>query len=788
MLRNFLTLVILVFLGSTASAQTGTVRGIVKSDDDGNGIPFAKVVIMEADKFANTDVDGLFSIPQIPVGTYTIRITAAQFTGFTQEITVVKDKITQLDLELTKGKTLGPIEILYDDKDKKVDPRTSVIKITKKDILRVPVTGGIADIAGYFQTVPGVVSTGDQGGQVYVRGGTPIQNKILLDGMTVYNPFHSIGFFSVFETDLIRSADIYTGGFNAKYGGRISSIMDITYRDGNAKRFAGAVGISPFTSNLLLEGPLSKANNVSFVLSGKASILETTSQAIYPYINRDSIDTNDDGIFDKDTTYGLPFNFWDLYGKVTVKGEGANKVSVFGFAFNDRVSYQAISELSWKSFGGGTNFIFVPQNSELFMKGRLNFSSYKIRLEEDILEPRESSIFGGEMAFDFTYYLPRKTKLDYGFGFNYFATDFRTFNELNREITQTGYTIEAGAYVSYRHVSKNKKLILQPSFRVQVYSSVGTVSPEPRFSGKYNINDVFRIKVAGGYFSQNFTSTTSDQDVVNLFYGFITAPSKTEVPAEFTLKDGSEKEIKTGLQKAWHGVAGFEVDLSKKLKMNVEGYYKFFSQMTNINRNKIFEDNTSNSQIDDAFKKDFIIENGTAYGGDIVFTYKTKKLYLWTAYSYGKVDRWDGFTTYSPVFDRRHNINVIATYTFGKDDSWEATSRWNLGTGLPFKQTIGVYEEPVIDNIDDNYNLGNANTLTFIYDEGNNGRLPTYHRLDINIKKTVKFEKNPHMKLELVAGVTNVYSRNNIFYVNRVTNQKVYQLPVMPSIAVNFKF
>ena len=260
------------------------------------------------------------------------------------------------------------------------------------------------------------------------------------------------------------------------------------------------------------------------------------------------------------------------------------------------------------------------------------------------------------------------------------------------------------------------------------------------------------------------------------------------MPADFTLQDGSEKEIKTGLQKAWHGVAGFEVDLSKKLKMNVEGYYKFFSQMTNVNRNKIFEDNAANSQIDDAFKKDFIIENGTAYGGDIVFTYKTKKLYLWTAYSYGKVDRWDGFTTYSPVFDRRHNINVIATYTFGKNDSWEVTSRWNLGTGLPFKQTIGVYEEPVIDNIDDNYNLGNANTLTFIYDEGNNGRLPTYHRLDINIKKTIEFEKNPHMKLELVAGVTNVYSRNNIFYVNRVTNQKVFQLPVMPSIAVNFKF
>ncbi|MBD3638984.1 MAG: TonB-dependent receptor [Crocinitomicaceae bacterium] len=786
MLRNLSIWVLLLCLGNAAWSQTGTVRGIVKSDEDGNGVPFAKVVILGAEKFANTDVDGLFSIPKVPVGTYTIRVTAAQFTEYKAEVSIASGKITDLTIELSKGKNLDVVEVFADDKEKKVDPRTSVIKITKKDILRVPVTGGVSDIAGYFQTVPGVVSTGDQGGQVYVRGGTPIQNKILLDGMTIYNPFHSIGFFSVFETDLIRTADIYTGGFNAKYGGRISSIMDITYRDGNAKRFAGSVGLSPFTSNVLLEGPISKKNNISFVLSGKASILEQTSKLFYPYINRDSLDTNDDGIYDKDTSYGLPFNFWDLYGKITVKGEGANKFSVFGFAFNDRVNYQAVSDLSWKSFGGGTNFIMVPMNSELFMKGRLNFSSYDISLEEENLEPRTSGIFGGEMAFDFTYYLPRKTRLDYGFGFSYFRTEFRTFNEVNRIIEQNDNTIEAGAYVSYRHVSKSKKLILEPSVRVQAYSSVGQVTLEPRFAGKYNFNEIFRVKVAGGYYTQNFTSTTSDKDVVNLFYGFITAPSN--IPDDFTLQSGEEMNIKNGLQKAWHGVAGFEVDISKRLKMNVEGYYKFFNQLTNVNRNKIFEDNADNSEIDDVFKKDFIVENGTAWGGDIVFTYKGKKLYIWTAYSLGKVVRWDGFQEYAPVFDRRHNINLIATYTFGKNDSWEVTSRWNLGTGLPFKQTVGVYEEPVIQNIDDDYIAGNADELTFIYDEGNNGRLPTYHRLDLNVKKTIEFENKKYLKLEIIAGVTNIYSRKNIFYVNRLTNEKVYQLPVMPSLAVNFKF
>ncbi len=134
--------------------------------------------------------------------------------------------------------------------------------------------GSEPDFAQYVQVLPGVIFTGDQGGQLYIRGGAPIQNKVLLDGMVVYNPFHSIGFFSVFDSDIIRSADVYTGGFNAEYGGRISSVMDIVTKDGNRNRQSGKISASTFGSKLLLEGPLFKTEDqsktsLSYVFSGK---------------------------------------------------------------------------------------------------------------------------------------------------------------------------------------------------------------------------------------------------------------------------------------------------------------------------------------------------------------------------------------------------------------------------------------------------------------------------------------------------------------------------------------
>ena len=147
----------------------------------------------------------------------------------------------------------------------------------------MPAVGGEPDLAQYLQVLPGVIFTGDQGGQLYIRGGAPVHNLTLLDGMVIYNPFHSIGFFSVFDTDIIRNADVYTGGMPAEYGGRISSTMDVSIRDGNKNRLAGKIGASTFATKLMLEGPLrnNEKGSTTFLVSAKHSYLEESSQLFY---------------------------------------------------------------------------------------------------------------------------------------------------------------------------------------------------------------------------------------------------------------------------------------------------------------------------------------------------------------------------------------------------------------------------------------------------------------------------------------------------------------------------
>ncbi len=768
MLKKYFHSLLLIFLSITgiASAQTGDVRGFVYEQETLEPAIYTSVYLKGTTYGGQTNLDGFFTITRIPAGEYTLMITSVGFDTIKQPVSVKSGDILTKKLYLKKsGIELKEVNVSAESQSKKTDVQVSVNKITPKEIKQIPAIGGEPDLAQYLQILPGVITSGDQGGQLYIRGGTPIMNKVLLDGMVIYNPFHSIGFFSVFDPDIIRGVDVYTGGFNADYGGRISSIMDITTRDGNKKRISGKISSTTFTSKLILEGPLKKATegeegSSSFIIAGKTSYLDRTSKTFYSYVD----------------SAGLPYSFNDLYGKVSFNSSSGSKFNVFGFHFEDNVKYLHIADLGWTTTGFGTNFVLVPSETSVLIDGNFAYSKYGITLKELDGKPRLSEISGFNAALNFTYFND-KDEFKYGLEILGFRTNYDFFNSINLEYAQTENTTELAGFLKYKKVAN--KLVVEPGFRFDYYASLSEFSAEPRIGAKYNISDKLRIKMAAGIYAQNLLSATSDRDVVNLFYGFLSGSDN--LPDQF-----NGEKVTSKLQKASHAVLGFELDLPHHFTLNVEGYIKDFSQLEVVNRDKVYDDNDINSDKPDSLKKDFVIETGIAKGIDVLLKYDYKKLYIWAVYSLGYVTRFDGSQTYEPSFDRRHNVNLVVAYTFGKKSQWEVNARMNFGSPFPFTQTQGFFEQ---------INLNGGITTDILHQNGqegityggiDKGRMSYFHRLDVSAKRTIKLNKSS--ELAITASITNVYDRKNIFYVNRITGQRIYQLPFLPSAGISLTF
>jgi hypothetical protein len=759
-MKNLLNLLVLILLSASLSAQKaekGTVRGNVFDKETAQPVGFATVRIEGANVGAISDVNGFFSIADIPVGTYQLVVSLTGYDTWSGEIAIKRGEILYQNIYITEsGQKLDEITISGKKEQAKADVQVSKLQVTPKQIRSLPSAGGQADIAQYLTVLPGVIFTGDQGGQLYIRGGSPVQNRILLDGMTIYNPFHSIGFFSVFETELIRNVDVLTGGFNADYGGRISAIVDVKTREGNRKRLSGLASISPFQARAMIEGPIvplkeEGGSSISFVLSGKQALINDVDDQLYSYVN---------------DTAGIPFDYRDFYGKLSLLTGNGSKLNLFGFSYDDGVRYP-IADFGWESAGGGLDFTLVPTNSSTIINGTFTFSNYDSRIVEADRLPRTSGISGYYAGLNFTNFT-RHNEIEYGLELTGFRTEFEFINYRQQTIAQNENTTEISAYFRWKRIIG--PLVIEPGFRFQYYQSLNDASPEPRIGLKYNITDRLRFKAAGGFYSQNLLSTVNERDVVNLFVGFLSGPEQR------IFKPNSSEPTDHRLQKSIHGVGGFEIDVTKNFDLNVEGYYKKFTQLIALNRNKL-----------EPIDPDFVTETGDAYGVDVSMKIEWRRAYLWGAYSLGFVNRDDGEQQYPPVFDRRHNMNLVATYQLGKKKEWELGARWNYGSGFPFTLTQGFYTN---FNFNDGIGtdvLGGNGDLGIIYDDKRNGgRLPYYHRLDLSAKRTFRFSK--YTNLEVTASCTNVYDRANIFYFDRVRYDRVNQLPIMPSLSMTFQF
>lgn len=757
MKQLFTTCLLLLTVFAFAQKDKGSVKGVIYDKANGEPVPYATVRVTGTEFGAATDEHGVFNIPGLAEGSYELVFSYIGYEDYKETVQVVKGKTVNLRVFITQSSVeLKDVEISAEKQRQRTETRVSVTSITPMEMRRLPTIGGEADIAQYLQVLPGVVSTGDQGGQIVIRGGTPIQTKFLFDGITIYNPFHSIGLFSVYETDIVKNVDVYTGGQPAQYGGRISAVVDVSTRDGNQKKFSGKVSASPYAAHALLEIPVVKIKegrnlSASLILNTKISYLDKSSKVLFPYVGKE----------------GLPYSFYDVYGKFTLNAGRGNKLTLSGFNFRDNAAFNA-AKYGWNTFGVGMTFLAIPKNSNLSFNTHVSYSQYEINLTEADNKPRRSLIGGFDIGMDFAYYI-KSGEVKYGLNVEGSRTEFSFVNNFAQTYSQNQNTTDLGAYFMFHKYVK--KFVVEAGARLQYYGNIGAFSPEPRFSIKFNAHDRVRLKLASGMYSQNFISTKSDKDVVNLFNGFLTGPDQAAVDATGKVYD----KIRN-MQRGVHAIFGIEVDLPKNVTLNIEPYYKYFWNLLNINRYKQFNSDP-----------DFLIEKGDAYGVDFLAKWEWKGLFLYATYSLAWTHRNDGAQIYAPHFDRRHNVNLMASYTFGKKKDWEVSARWNMGSGFPFTQTQSFYEQlPFNDGIGSNYTGTNGNLGVLYSKEINGGRLPFYHRLDFSARKT--FDIKGKLKIELNASVSNAYNRRNIFYFDRVTYTRVNQLPVLPSLGLAFSW
>lgn len=777
MFRKFKVLFFIVVISLGLQAQTGDVRGHVYDKENGEPVIFTNVIVKELRTGKTTDIDGFYTITRLKPGNYTLILFSIEYDTLEINIEIKAGRITTQNLYPHKRRNeLREVSIRGDRQKVKENVNVSTNVITQKELSKLPTFGGEPDLVQYLQVLPGVNFSGDQGGQLYIRGGPPVMNKVLMDGMIVYNPFHSIGLFSVFDADIIRNAEVSAGGFNAQYGGRVSGIIDVTTREGNKKEFAGKVSINPITAKILFEGPISPFSegngSSSYIVSYKTSYLDKTSKMFYE---------------SADKVNGLPYTFEDLYGKFSYIGPNGSKLNLFGFNFNDNALFNSI-KYKWDSYGFGGNLNIIPEESSTIINGNLGYSSYNISEQPDAVHYRKSYVNSFNASVGFTYYIG-KDDIKYGFDIIGLTTGFEYLPLSDLIIRDDNNSTEISGFAKYKKVVG--RFVIEPGIRVINYSALSETSLEPRLGVKYNIRSWLRLKMAGGFYSQNLVSAVSDQDVVNLFYGFLSSIEKDQMPDKL-----GNQNISYSRQTSEHIALGIEVDVIRNLSLNVEGFYKNFSQITNVNRDKTYDysneldkylSSKGFTQLEiERLTSNFIAENGGAYGGDATLKYENKNIYLWAVYSLTFVDRYDGVRNYFPHFDRRHNLNIVGNYSWGTAKSWTMNLRWNIASGFPFTQIKGFYEQLSFDNgVSSDYKNLNG-SLGIFYEDINTGRLPAFHRLDISVSKKIKLDKSS--ALTITAAATNVYNRANIFYIDPVNNKRINQLPLMPTLGINFSF
>ena len=784
-MRIYILLLIFSSSISLAAQNKFTISGYVKDAANGEALIGANVFVKETRGGAAVNTYGFYSLT-LPADTYTVNF---MYLGYeTHSQTIYLDKHISLNIDLKReNKTMQKVEIVSDRAaDNTQSSRMSSISLTIDEIKKLPTFGGEVDIIRVMTLMPGVQSGGEGNSGFYVRGGGPDQNLILLDGVPVYNPTHLFGFFSVFNGDAIRNAEIIKGGMPAQYGGRLSSVLDITTKEGNNKKFEVEGGIGLIASRITIQGPIVK-NKLSFIVSGRRTYADLLAK---PFMKNSNFK-------------GSGYHFYDLNAKLNWVIGPKDQIYISGYYGKDKFSFKNPESsfnagMDWANATASIrwNHVYSPK---LFSNLTLLFTDYSFGFSGEQTEftfKLNSGVRDYGFRLDYNYYPSPKHLVRFGAEYTdhtYKPSNVTFESQLGNMVLPQPldyHTNEAAVYISDDwEISKRWKVNFgarasyfaflgdYTRYKTDAYGqTVDTITykpwemikdyfrGEPRVSGRFLINENMYIKAS---YAMNY------QYVQLASRATVSLPLDVWLPATEQIKPQFSQQV----------ALGYFLNFKQNMfETSVELYYK---PMRNLVE---FQDGADPAQsINDNIDNTLVQGNGESYGAEFFIRKSKGKLNGWIGYTLAWTNRrfpmLNEGKAFPAKFDRRHDLSLVVNY--------DLNYRW---------QFSGVFV----------YSSGNTLTMpaALHFSEGNlitefgprNGyRFPSYHRMDLSITY-VTSKPDKRFKSSINLSVYNTYSRQNPFFIYytqegnlndgdfKIRAKQVAVFPIIPSITWNFKY
>lgn len=778
----FLVCYFLIFCQYSFS-QTKSISGFIRDSSSGEKLVNANVFALDNRFGTVSNNEGYFSIA--------LKENQNQLTfsyiGYKSKLVKFNNKLdTMVFVDMESDLMLEEVKVTANRRFR----NSSITEIPLMQIKMAPAMLGEVDVFKTLQMLPGVKNTREGFSGFVVRGGSPDQNLILIDDIPIYNSSHYYGLFSVINDNALQSVRFMKGAIPARFGGRLSSVVDITLKEGNQKKKEKEIEIGLMSSSFLLNGPL-KNCKTTYSISGRRSILDLLVLPYFLVVNKPR----------------GGYYFGDLSAKLIHNFSPKDKLSLSFFTSKDkRFDVSGRQEYEYKGvrvemkrdqgYKWG-NYILAAkwnriQNPKLAFNNSIYLSSFFLerhirdKVTEQSKEYRnessfESNILDFGIRSDWQYYPHNSHRLNFGIATtnHYFKPGVSVFYDKNIETGETvnnsygdlpANLLESVGYFDY-DLSVSRFLSLNAGFRLTAISSsaINFIIPEPRLSGTLHLLD-------GASLSAYYMKTNQ--------YFHLLRSSILELPTDLWLPASSDFPPEKARQ------FGFDANYQTKtgLEFSIAGYYK---NMENLLE---YREGSSVFSTKSEWKEVTEIGNGTSYGSEFFFHKKEGRLNGWISYTLSWAKRHfeqvNSGREYYSSFDKRHDGSIVANYQFKKN--WNIGANWIFNTGTPYSMPVHdvVGGSISIPDSDVKGSLTRPTLNTLVYDQKNNYRLPSYHRLDLGVHYNKPVKKHPEREQVWSLSIFNVYNRHNAFnrYFNGVYYGEASLFGILPSVSYKLKF